>query len=70
MHLEGFQVVSSHFWALFVTGLTGQSVGPIQRLSTGLIGAVDWSDQLELSWVRIMCGSRAGGWSLPCVMSD
>jgi hypothetical protein len=24
MHLEGFQVVSSHFWALVCTGLTGQ----------------------------------------------
>jgi hypothetical protein len=23
MHLEGFQVVSSHFWALVCTGLTG-----------------------------------------------
>jgi hypothetical protein len=25
MHLEGFQVVSSHFWALVCTGLTGWS---------------------------------------------
>jgi hypothetical protein len=24
MHLEGFQVVSSHLWALCVTGLTGR----------------------------------------------
>jgi hypothetical protein len=24
MHLEGFQVVSSHFWALVCTGLTGR----------------------------------------------
>jgi hypothetical protein len=23
-----------------------------------------------LSYVRTMCGSRTGGWSLPCVMSD
>jgi hypothetical protein len=22
------------------------------------------------SCVRTMCGSRTGGWSLPCVMSD
>jgi FtsZ-binding cell division protein ZapB len=22
------------------------------------------------SWLRTMCGSRTGGWSLPCVMSD
>jgi hypothetical protein len=25
VHLEGFQVVSSHFWALLRTGLTGVS---------------------------------------------
>jgi hypothetical protein len=24
MHLEGFQVVSSHFWDLLCTGLTGR----------------------------------------------
>jgi hypothetical protein len=24
----------------------------------------------EDSEVRTMCGSRTGGWSLPCVMSD
>jgi hypothetical protein len=24
----------------------------------------------EETFVRIMCGSRNGGWSLPCVMSD
>jgi hypothetical protein len=24
MHLEGFQVVSSHFWALVCNGLTGR----------------------------------------------
>jgi hypothetical protein len=24
MHLEGFQVVSSYFWALVCTGLTGR----------------------------------------------
>jgi hypothetical protein len=25
---------------------------------------------LEYYKVRTMCGSRTGGWSLPCVMSD
>jgi hypothetical protein len=25
-HLEGFQVVSSHFWALLCTGLTGRAI--------------------------------------------
>jgi hypothetical protein len=25
---------------------------------------------LEKSFMRTMCGSRIGGWSLPCVMSD
>jgi hypothetical protein len=24
----------------------------------------------ERGWLRTMCGSRTGGWSLPCVMSD
>jgi hypothetical protein len=24
----------------------------------------------QLSELRTMCGSRTGGWSLPCVMSD
>jgi hypothetical protein len=24
----------------------------------------------EVTRVRTMCGSRIGGWSLPCVMSD
>jgi hypothetical protein len=24
----------------------------------------------DVDMVRTMCGSRTGGWSLPCVMSD
>jgi hypothetical protein len=49
MHLEGFQVVSSHFWALCVTGLTNPSAGPIHMLHTGLTGGGDRSDRSELS---------------------
>jgi hypothetical protein len=49
MHFEGFQVVSSHFWALVCNGLTGQSVGPVHMLGTGLTGGVDRSDRSELS---------------------
>jgi hypothetical protein len=57
MHLEGFQVVSSHFWALGctpiwpveVTGLTSQSAGPVLMLHTGLTGGVDQSDRSGLS---------------------
>jgi hypothetical protein len=52
MHLEGFQVVSSHFWALVctsLTGLTGQSAGPIHMLHTGLTSGVDRSDSSGLS---------------------
>jgi hypothetical protein len=52
MHLEGFQVVSSHFWALVCTGLTGrghrsdrQSAGPVHMLSTGLTCGGDRSDR-------------------------
>jgi hypothetical protein len=44
MHLEGFQVVSSNFWALLCTGLTGQSAGHVHILSTGLTGGGDRSD--------------------------
>jgi hypothetical protein len=50
MHLEGFQVVSSHFWLVGVTGLTGQSAGPVHMLSTGLTGGGDRFDRSELSW--------------------
>jgi hypothetical protein len=33
------------------------------------LGILDITDQE--SWnLRTMCGSRTGGWSLPCVMSD
>jgi hypothetical protein len=49
MHLEGFQVVSSHFWALLHTSLTGQSAGSVPMLGTGLTGGCDWSDRSELS---------------------
>jgi hypothetical protein len=49
MHLEGFQVVSSHFWALLHTGLTGQSAGPVHMLGTGMTGGGDRSDRSELS---------------------
>jgi hypothetical protein len=49
MHLEGFQVVSSHFWALVCTGLTGQSADPVHMLSSGQTGGGDQSDRSELS---------------------
>jgi hypothetical protein len=26
--------------------------------------------QQQMAQLRTMCGSRTGGWSLPCVMSD
>jgi hypothetical protein len=38
VHLEGFQVVLSLFWALLHTGLTGQSAGPIHMLGICLTG--------------------------------
>jgi hypothetical protein len=51
MHLKGFQVVSSHFRVLCVTGLTGRghrsdrsSAGPVHMLHTGLTGGVDRSE--------------------------
>jgi hypothetical protein len=49
MHLEVFQVVSSHFglWCAPVrpVEVTGQSVGPVHMLSTGLTGGGDRSDR-------------------------
>jgi hypothetical protein len=38
MHLDGFQLVLSHFLALLCTCLTGQIAGPMHMLSTGLTG--------------------------------
>jgi hypothetical protein len=62
MHLEGFQVVSSHFWALVCTGLTsrghrstGQSAGPMHMLGTGLTGGGDRSDRCELKLLQLPC---------------
>jgi hypothetical protein len=49
MHLEDFQVVSSHLWALLHTSLTGRSAGPVHMLGTGLTGGGDRSDRSELS---------------------
>jgi hypothetical protein len=60
MHLEGFQVVSSYFWALAVsqvasawpvrgTGLTGVVPRCWAILPTGLTGEGDRSNRLELS---------------------
>jgi hypothetical protein len=49
-HLECFQVVLSHFWALLHTGLTGQSAGPVHMLGTGLTGGGDRSDRSEMNW--------------------
>jgi hypothetical protein len=55
MHLEGFQVVLSHFWALVCTGLTGQSAGPVHMLGSGLTGAGDRSDWCELKLLQLPC---------------
>jgi hypothetical protein len=55
VHLEGFQVVSSHFWALLVTGLTGVSAGPVHMLGTSLTGGDDRSDRCELKVLQLSC---------------
>jgi hypothetical protein len=49
MHLDGFQVVSSHFWALVCTGLTGRG---------------HWSDRSEC-WPYSYVGHRSDRWWLP-----
>jgi hypothetical protein len=52
MYLEGFQVVSSHFWALVCTGLTGRGHRSdrsewwsCDMLSTGPTGGDDRSNR-------------------------
>jgi hypothetical protein len=60
MHLEGFHVVSSHFWALGCTGLTGQRAGPVHMLHTGLTGGVDRSDRSGLSCCNCNCPVSSG----------
>jgi hypothetical protein len=62
MHLEGFQVVSSHFWALLVTGLTGEvtgltgaSAGPVHMLGTSLTGGHDRSNRCEVKLLQLPC---------------
>jgi hypothetical protein len=60
MHLEGFQVVSSHFWALVctgLTGLTGQSASPVHMLHTSLTGGIDRSDRSGLSYSSFLVSS-------------
>jgi hypothetical protein len=38
-----------------------------QELNTALLKVIEKDIVVGL---RTMCGSRTGGWSLPCVMSD
>jgi hypothetical protein len=45
-HLEGFQVVSSHFWV---------SSSPVHILGTGLTGGDDRSDRCELNLLQLPC---------------
>jgi hypothetical protein len=60
MHFESFQVVSSHFWALCVTGLTGRGhrsdrseCWPCSHLCIGLTGQ---------SWVGAAALFLSSGW--------
>jgi hypothetical protein len=47
----------------------GKAVPQVLVKWTGLPQeAATWEDWYVL--LRTMCGSRTGGWSLPCVMSD
>jgi hypothetical protein len=47
----------------------------VVEICNSLIGKKNDELKQEVKWlrerlVRTMCGSRTGGWSLPCVMSD
>jgi hypothetical protein len=60
MHLEGFRVVSRHFWALAIPKWSSACGGghrsdrcesrPMQMLCISLTGAMDRFDQSEPSW--------------------
>jgi hypothetical protein len=58
-----FTRVSVHIG--FVTGIKQR---PLPQLITGHVKWLFLWAHMEL--LRTMCGSRTGGWSLPCVMSD
>jgi hypothetical protein len=49
---------------------TQSDLNTIQRRSLELIKDYDLEVHYHPGKVRTMCGSRTGGWSLPCVMSD
>jgi hypothetical protein len=47
------------------------SRGELELLADDLVDPATVARHLEaVRQVRTMCGSRTGGWSLPCVMSD
>jgi hypothetical protein len=75
MHLEGFQVVSSHFWALLCTSLTGRGHRSDRSecwLGTGLTGGGDRSDRCELKLLQLPCpggGAFVQG-ELACVQGE
>jgi hypothetical protein len=59
--------------------ITGSASEPAETPAPGITGEVHDDVLPETSMdvvvrspeiLRTMCGSRAGGWSLPCVMSD
>jgi hypothetical protein len=55
MHLEGFQVVSSHFWALLCTGLTGRGHRSDRRECWSCAHVGHRSDRCELKLLQLPC---------------
>jgi hypothetical protein len=55
MHLESFQVVSSHFWALLCTGLTGQGHRSDRSECWSCAYVGHRSDRCELKLLQLPC---------------
>jgi hypothetical protein len=62
--LEAFRRFSGGFepFLVEVTGLTGQSAGPVHMLGTGLSGGGDRSDRCELKLLRLSCFQVVFNW--------
>jgi hypothetical protein len=57
MHLEGFQVVSSHFWALVRSGLTGRGHRSDRSECWSCAHVGHRSDRCELKLLQLPCFS-------------
>jgi hypothetical protein len=68
---EGEHVDQKEYRSMIGSLLDGDEAGhPILGMSVCSFPSVSKDFTSASGQVRTMCGSRTGGWSLPCVMSD